>query len=105
MDDNIRPFIQTYLAGDSASWETIASIVLQILRHQYPALSPEDHEDLVQDVHLKLHANLRTFRGAAKAEFLYYLRITTIRETISLYRRTARHRGTGSLDEPIGEND
>ncbi len=106
MDDTILPRIRSCLAGESAGWEWVASILLKKLRHHHPSLPSDVHEDLVQTICEKLLTGFRTFLGTTEYELLDYLRTAAVREGISFRRRTVRSRDMVSLDKPSddGEN-
>ena len=83
-DDSILPFISTCLAGDKKSWDYLRLRSLNQLRSQYASLA-QDHEDIAQEIAIKLMSGLRQFRGATKYEFEEYLG-TTIHNTAESYR-------------------
>ena len=105
MVDTILPRIRSCLAGESASWEWIASILLKKLRLHHPSLAPDIHEELVQTICEKLLTGLRAFRGSTEYELLEYLRITAVREGLSHHRRTARSRNVVSLDASLNDEE
>jgi DNA-directed RNA polymerase specialized sigma24 family protein len=105
MDDTIFPRIRSCLAGESAGWEWVASILLKKLRHHHPSLPFDVHEDLVQTICEKLLTGFRTFRGTTEYELLDYLRTAAVREGISFRRRTVRSRDMVSLDNPRDEGE
>lgn len=83
-DDSILPFITTCLAGDKKSWDYLRTRSLKQLRSQYASLA-QDHEDVAQEIAIKLTGGLRQFRGATKYEFEEYLG-TIIHNTAESYR-------------------
>lgn len=110
MDEDILPLLHGCLSNDRESWETLrqdaGSIVLNILRSRYSSLSPEDHDDIVQNIFSKLFSNgLRDFHGTTKYEFLNYLGIIAKREAINHIRQHARHNKAVSLDQPLSDGD
>jgi len=105
MVDTILPRIRSCLAGESAGWEWVASILLKKLRHYHPSLPSDVHEDLVQIICEKLMTGLPDFCGATEYELLDYLRTAVIREGISYHRRTVRGRDVVSLDEPLDNEE
>ena len=105
MDDIFLSRIRSCLAGESAGWEWIASILLNKLRHHYPSYTSDVHEDLVQIICEKLLTALPNFRGTTEYELLDYLRTAVIREGISYHRRTVRSHNDVSLDEPLDDGN
>ena len=110
MRDDILPLIQGCLSNDRESWNTLyrdaGSVALNILRGRYSSLSSEDHQDIVQNIFIKLSTNgLRDFHGTTNYEFLNYLGIIAKREAINHIRQHARHNNTASLDQPLSNDD
>jgi RNA polymerase sigma factor (sigma-70 family) len=110
MTDDILSLIQGCLSNDRKSWNTLrqdaGSVVLNILRGRHSSLSSADHDDIVQNIFIKLSSNgLRDFRGTTKYEFLNYLGIIAKREAINHIRQHARHENTVSLDQPLSNDD
>ena len=75
--DDITSLINACLAGDKTAWNTLfkeyASIAIQILRKQFPALAPDDHHDIVQNVFSRLaRYGLSNFQGTCRNSFLAY---------------------------------
>ncbi len=105
MDDIFLSRIRSCLAGESAGWEWIASILLNKLRHHYPSYSSDVHEDLVQIICERLLTGLPNFRGTSEYELLNYLRTAAIREGISYHRHTVRRQDVVSLDEPLDDGN
>lgn len=110
MRDDILSLIQGCLSNKRESWGTlcreIGSIALNILRRRYSSLSSADHDDIVQNIFIKLSSNgLRDFRGTTQYEFLNYLGIIAKREAINHIRQHARHENSASLDQPLSNDD
>lgn len=89
MDENILPLINACIAGDSHSWESFyeefAPIAINILRRHYVSLSPDEVDDVVQNVFAKLlRWGLHSFQGESscksKYEWLAYFRTVVANE-------------------------
>jgi RNA polymerase sigma factor (sigma-70 family) len=73
-----------------------------MLRSRYSSLSSADHEDIIQNVSIKLINNgLTQFNGTTRYELLGYFRTITNREALTFLRQTVRQRSNTSLDQPF----
>jgi RNA polymerase sigma-70 factor (ECF subfamily) len=85
--------------GDGAAW---AELVRSQHRRVYGMCyrftgSPQDAEDLTQEVFLKLYGSLRSFDGA-KGSFPTWIATVTRNLLVDHFRRTRMERVTGSMD-------
>ena len=82
MDAKLLSLIGSCIAGDGPSWITFflkfGSIAVQILNKSYPVLSPDENEDIIQNIFVKLtNGGLKNFNGTTVYEFLAYFRKIT----------------------------
>lgn len=97
-------------AGDAAAWNTVFDRqydpVARFLFQFSPELSPEDVEDLCQEVFLSAVRNLTSFRGGSALQ-TWLIRIAVNKARDFVEKRHAAKRGGGrtpqSLDEPHPE--
>ena len=101
MDDELLSFIGRCISGDGPSWEYLflkyGSIAIQILNKSYPILSPDENDDIIQNIIIKLtNGALRNFNGATVYEFLAYFRKIAANEAFTWLRHKKR-REPGSI--------
>ena len=104
MKDDIPEFIQACLAGDSSKWGYVSLIALKFLRSRNSSQSG-DHDDIVQEVTLKLLHGFMNFNGTTASELREYINVTTMREAVSYYRKNSRHQSHESLDQSLDNED
>ncbi len=108
MDENqaVAILVRRCVAGDSAAWE---DIVRQFHRRIYNlcyrfAGSPDDAQDLTQEVFIKIYRTLSSF-DSSKAAFVTWVTTVTRNLLVDHFRKGKYDRMTDSLDAPIGEAD
>ena len=108
MNEDILPLIRGCLANENTSWEIMyrecASVALKTLRNRFSSLTAEDHEDIVQNILIKIASGIRNFNGTTKYVLLDYIRTTTRREAVSFIRQTGRHKSHKSLNDPLSND-
>ena len=84
-----------------AFWKAIASTIIKVLRRYGPA-DPNDVDDLIQDVYLRLCADdyrlLRQTRADRPAQLVAFVQAIAMKTTLDRYRLTARQRRGGELN-------
>lgn len=103
LPDNIIPFVQSCIAGDSSKWSIIQATSSHYLKIGYKPLS-DHHDDISQEVALKLHNGLRQFHGSTKYELLAFIKTTVFRETMSFLKREGRQSADESLNDPLNDD-
>jgi RNA polymerase sigma-70 factor (ECF subfamily) len=98
--------VRRCVAGETAAWE---EIVRQYNRRIYNlcyrfAGSPDDAQDLTQEVFIKIYRTLGSFDGA-KASFVTWVTTVTRNLLVDHFRKGKYDRMTDSLDAPIGEEE
>jgi len=90
-------------------WKAIASTIIKVLR-RYGSADPNDVDDLIQDVYLRLCADdyrlLRQTRADRPAQLVAFVQAIAMTTTLDRYRLTARQRRGGdqnfiSLDSSV----
>ena len=67
MSDGTADLIHACLEGDATSWEEVRLMALGFLRRK-PSINVEGHEDIVQNVIIKLLKGFREFNGNTKGQ-------------------------------------
>ena len=84
MNEDIVTYIQKCLAGNKQCWDHLRARILHQLRGRHRNLS-EDHEDIAQEIAIRLVGGLRQFNGTTCYEFESYLG-TIVHHTAETYR-------------------
>jgi RNA polymerase sigma-70 factor, ECF subfamily len=98
--------VRRCLAGDSAAWE---ELVQRHHRRIYNicyrfAGSPDDAQDLTQDVFIKIYRTLNSF-DSDRAAFMTWVTTVTRNLLVDHFRKTKQDRLTDSLDAPPSEHE
>lgn len=108
MDENqaVALLVRRCVAGEAAAWE---EIVRQFNRRIYNlcyrfAGSPDDAQDLTQEVFIKIYRTLPSF-DAGKASFVTWVTTVTRNLLVDHFRKGKYDRLTDSLDAPLGEEE
>jgi RNA polymerase sigma factor (sigma-70 family) len=109
MDDEFLSFIGRCISGDGPSWDTFfskyGSIAKQILNKNYPFLSPDENDDIIQNIFIKLtNGGLKNFNGTTVYEFLAYFRKIAANEAFTCLRYKKRREREISID-PESDSD
>lgn len=110
MDAAFLALIDRCISGDSPSWDTFfskyGSIAIQILNKNYSILSPDENDDIIQNIFIKLtNGGLRNFNGTTVYEFLAYFRKIAANEAFTLLRYKKRREREVSIDQEPDEGD
>jgi len=102
MIQDVLLVIKGCLDGEERAWnlfvKEFGSVALNILR-KFSTLTPQDHENVTQNVFVKLFkGGLRNFQGANKYEFLKYFKTIVINEGISYLKSEGRGEEVLSLN-------
>lgn len=99
--------VRQCIGGDQRAWHTLVTSQhkrVYALCYRFTG-SPDEAEDITQDVFLKVYRNLSTF-DPAKGGFHTWIATLTRNLLVDNYRRTKLDRATDSLDESLsGEDD
>lgn len=101
---NTAQFIQDCLAGNGSNWDQVRSLALKFLRSRNSSQA-DDHDDIIQNVIIKLLQGFRRFNGTTANELRQYINVTTMREAVSYYRKNARHQSHDSLDQSLDDDN
>ena len=91
MDAKLLSLIGNCISGDGPSLDTFfskyGSIAIQILNKNYPILSPDENDNIIQNIFIKLtNGGLSNFNGATVYEFLAYFRKIAANEAFTWLR-------------------
>ncbi|HEY3927934.1 MAG TPA: sigma-70 family RNA polymerase sigma factor [Candidatus Koribacter sp.] len=108
MDENqaVARLVRDCVAGDTAAWE---EIVRQLNRRIYNlcyrfAGSPDDAQDLAQEVFIKIYRTLGSY-DSSKAAFVTWVTTVTRNLLVDHFRKAKYDRMTDSLDAPLGDEE
>jgi len=108
LDENqaVAILVRRCVSGDAAAWE---DIVRQMNRRIYNlcyrfAGSPDDAQDLTQEVFIKIYRTLPSF-DSTKASFVTWVTTVTRNLLVDHFRKGKYDRMTDSLDAPMGEEE
>jgi len=108
LDENqaVARLVRDCVAGDAAAWE---EIVRQLNRRIYNlcyrfAGSPDDAQDLTQEVFIKIYRTLGSY-DSSKAAFVTWVTTVTRNLLVDHFRKGKYDRMTDSLDAPMGEEE
>ena len=108
LDENqaVALLVRRCVAGDAAAWE---DIVRQFNRRIYNlcyrfAGSPDDAQDLTQEVFIKIYRTLNSFDNS-KASFVTWVTTVTRNLLVDHFRKGKYDRMTDSLDAPVGDEE
>jgi RNA polymerase sigma-70 factor, ECF subfamily len=108
LDENqaVALLVRRCVAGDTAAWE---DIVRQFNRRIYNlcyrfAGSPDDAQDLTQEVFIKIYRTLGSFDNS-KASFVTWVTTVTRNLLVDHFRKGKYDRMTDSLDAPLGDEE
>jgi len=105
----LKDLLPGVIAGDKESWDafvrTYSPLVYRLLG-KFSSLTPNEREDLTQDVFLLLlDRGVRQFRGSTAYEFAAYIRMITQNEAKSHLRRHGRRFELQVLDQERDEDE
>jgi RNA polymerase sigma-70 factor, ECF subfamily len=108
LDENqaVAILVRRCVAGDATAWE---DIVRQLNRRIYNicyrfAGSPDDAQDLTQEVFIKIYRTLPSY-DPGKAAFVTWVTTVTRNLLVDHFRKGKYDRITDSLDAPIGDEE
>lgn len=105
-DQQTGGLVRRCLAGEAAAWEEIVRLHnrrVYNLCYRFTN-SPENAEDLTQDVFVKVYRTLSTY-NVEKGAFTTWLTTLTRNLLVDHFRRTRQDRLTDSIDASISEQD
>ena len=92
-DKELRLLMQQAQAGDQASYSRLLQQLLPIIgrmsRRQLPSATPSDHDDILQEVLVSVHAGRATFDHSLP--FLPWLKAIVFSRTIDFQRKQRRN--------------
>lgn len=107
MKEDILLLIRGCLEGKTSSWDSFVKIfgsVAQNIIRKFRILDPSDHENIVQNVFIKLlRGGLENFQGKTEFEFLKYFKMIVINEGISYLKFQQRSKDQVSLNGEVLE--
>ena len=99
--------IRGCLEGKTSSWDSFVKIfgsVAQNIIRKFRILDPSDHENIVQNVFIKLlRGGLENFQGKTEFEFLKYFKMIVINEGNSYLKSQKRNKGQVSINGEVLE--
>lgn len=98
--------IRRCVAGDAAAWEEIVRLHnrrIYNLCYRF-AGSPDDAQDLTQEVFIKIYRTLSSF-DSSKAAFVTWVTTVTRNLLVDHFRKGKYDRMTDSLDAPMGDEE
>lgn len=102
----VAVLVRRCVAGDAAAWEEIVHAYdrrIYNICYRFSG-SPDDAEDLTQEVFIKLYRTLSTW-DQSKGAFATWLTSITRNLLVDHFRRTKQERATDSLDTPAGGDE
>ena len=98
--------VRRCIAGDAAAWE---EIVQRYHRRIYNicyrfAGSPDDAQDLTQEVFIKMYRTLRSY-DVERGAFMTWVTTITRNLLVDHFRKSKQDRMTDSLDAPVSEHE
>ena len=101
-----RVLVRRCLAGEAAAWEEIVRLHnrrIYNLCYRFTS-SPDDAQDLTQDVFIKIYRTLSTY-DIAKGAFTTWITTVTRNLLVDHFRRSKQDRITDSIDASLREED
>ena len=110
MANDVQSLIKACLSGDETCWNDFfhkfGSLAIHILTNRYPAFTPDENDDIIQNIFIKLsRGGLRNFNGTTGYEFLAYFKQITVNEAFTWLRLIKRREREISIDQDTDSDD
>jgi RNA polymerase sigma factor (sigma-70 family) len=105
-DKELKALMRAAQSGNARAYsrllQELQPIVRNITRQQWANASGSDHDDLLQEVLLKIHSARATYDP--DRPFIPWLKTIVMNQTIDFMRKQGRQRALASLSEDIAAN-
>jgi RNA polymerase sigma factor (sigma-70 family) len=105
-EQDVSVLVARCVKGDAAAWSDVVRLQTRRvynLCYRFTG-SPDDAEDLTQEVFIKVYRSLNSY-DASKSAFPTWLTTLTRNLLVDHFRRTKQDRATDSLDAPASPDD